>query len=49
MVPQHVVMGSNESEFLSPYGVRALSAAHREHPFSVNLGGMTYTVDYAPG
>ncbi|HEY7628013.1 MAG TPA: hypothetical protein VH761_13135, partial [Ilumatobacteraceae bacterium] len=39
----------DESEFLSPYGVRALSAAHREHPFSVDLGGMTYTVDYAPG
>jgi len=39
----------DESEFLSPHGVRALSAAHREHPFSVDLGGMTYTVDYSPG
>jgi len=39
----------DESEFLSPHGVRALSAAHREHPFSVELGGMTYTVDYTPG
>jgi hypothetical protein len=39
----------DEAEFLSPHGVRALSAAHREHPFSVDLGGMTYTVDYAPG
>jgi len=39
----------DESEFLSPFGVRALSAEHREHPFSVDLGGMTYTVDYAPG
>ena len=29
--------------------VRALSAAHREHPFSVDLGGMTYSVDYDPG
>ena len=39
----------DETEFLSPYGVRALSAAHRDHPFSVDLGGMAYTVDYTPG
>ena len=39
----------DENEFLSPHGVRALSAAHREHPFSVDLGGMTYTVEYSPG
>jgi hypothetical protein len=39
----------DENEFLSPYGVRALSAGHRDHPFSVDLGGMTYTVEYSPG
>ena len=39
----------DETEFLSPYGIRALSAAHREQPFSVDLGGMTYTVGYSPG
>jgi hypothetical protein len=39
----------DEDEFLSPHGVRALSAVHRDHPFSVDLGGMTYTVDYSPG
>jgi hypothetical protein len=39
----------DENEFLSPHGVRSLSAAHRDHPFSVDLGGRTYTVDYAPG
>jgi hypothetical protein len=39
----------DESEFLSPYGIRALSAAYRDHPFAVDLGGMTYQVDYAPG
>jgi hypothetical protein len=39
----------DENEFLSPHGVRALSAVHRDHPFSVDLGGMTYTVDYSPG
>ena len=39
----------DETEFLSPHGVRAVSAAHRDHPFSVDLGGMTYTVEYTPG
>jgi len=39
----------DENEFLSPHGIRALSATYRDHPFSVDLGGMTYTVDYAPG
>jgi hypothetical protein len=39
----------DESEFLSPHGVRALSAAHRDHPFTLHLGGMEYTVDYEPG
>ena len=28
----------DEAEFLSPHGVRALSKAHEEHPFAVNLG-----------
>ena len=39
----------DEAEFLSPHGIRALSAAHRDHPFSVDLAGMTYTVEYSPG
>ncbi|MEP7113764.1 MAG: glucosidase [Ilumatobacteraceae bacterium] len=39
----------DENEFLSRHGVRALSAAYRERPFSIELGGMTYTVDYDPG
>ena len=38
----------DESEFLSPYGVRALSAHHRDHPFRLNLGGTTYEVGYEP-
>jgi hypothetical protein len=38
----------DESEFLSPYGVRALSAHHRDHPFQLNLGGTTYEVGYEP-
>ncbi|MCU1360057.1 MAG: hypothetical protein JWN99_1346, partial [Ilumatobacteraceae bacterium] len=39
----------SETEFLSPHGVRALSAAHRDHPFTLKLGDMQYTVDYEPG
>jgi hypothetical protein len=39
----------DENEFLSPHGVRALSAAYRDDPFSVDLGGMAYTVGYDPG
>jgi hypothetical protein len=38
----------SEDEFLSPYGLRALSRYHEDHPFSVEIGGMTSTVDYEP-
>ncbi len=38
----------DESEFLSPHGLRALSAVHREQPFTVDLSGMQYSVDYEP-
>jgi hypothetical protein len=38
----------DETEFLSPYGLRALSRVHREQPFSLDLAGARYTVDYEP-
>ncbi|MDQ3500003.1 MAG: glucosidase [Actinomycetota bacterium] len=38
----------DENEFLSPYGLRSLSAHHRDHPYSVEISGMTATVDYEP-
>jgi hypothetical protein len=38
----------DEAEFLSPHGLRALSARHRDEPFTVDLAGMQYTVDYEP-
>jgi hypothetical protein len=38
----------DEQEFLSPYGVRALSAHHRDHPYVFELDGDTYRVDYEP-
>ena len=37
-----------EEGLLSDYGIRAISAWHREHPFSVEVGGMTASVDYEP-
>jgi len=39
----------DETEFLSPYGVRALSRYHREHPFVLDLDGQRHVVEYAPG
>jgi hypothetical protein len=39
----------DENEFLSPYGVRAVSRYHRDHPFVMNLDGQEYRLDYEPG
>ena len=39
----------DENEFLSPYGVRAVSRYHRDHPLVLNLGGQEYRLDYEPG
>ena len=38
----------DEKEFLSPYGVRALSAVHRADPYVLNLDGQSYSVPYEP-
>ena len=43
---EHVL---NEQEFLSPYGVRSLSAFHREHPYLLPVNGDVHRVDYEPG
>ena len=39
----------DESEFLSPYGIRSLSKAHQHHPYVLHAGGEEFRVDYAPG
>jgi hypothetical protein len=36
------------AEFLSPYGLRAVSAYHREHPYVLDAPGMHATIDYEP-
>ncbi|WP_234865256.1 MGH1-like glycoside hydrolase domain-containing protein [Sinomonas albida] len=38
----------DEREFLSPYGLRSLSAAYRE-PFTVSVAGQPMTIAYLPG
>jgi Glycosyl hydrolase family 63 C-terminal domain len=39
----------DENEFLSPYGIRALSRVHKDQPYSLPLNGMEYRVNYEPG
>ncbi|HEX4852037.1 MAG TPA: glucosidase, partial [Puia sp.] len=39
----------DESEFLSEYGVRALSKYHLEHPFTLNIDSSQLSVQYCPG
>jgi hypothetical protein len=38
----------DEEEFLSPYGVRSLSAAYRDHPFQIKLDGSIHSIGYEP-
>ena len=38
----------DENEFLSPYGIRALSRYHLEHPYVLDIGGQEYRVNYLP-
>jgi hypothetical protein len=39
----------DEREFFSPYGIRALSRYHAEHPYVLNVEGQEYRVNYLPG
>jgi hypothetical protein len=36
------------AKFLSPYGLRSLSAYHRDHPYTVDVEGVRATIDYEP-
>ena len=38
----------DENEFFSPYGIRALSRYHAEHPYVVSVQGQQYRVNYLP-
>jgi hypothetical protein len=39
----------DEREFLSPYGIRALSRVHQDHPYMLRIDGADHLVDYEPG
>ena len=39
----------DENEFLSPFGIRALSRIHQDHPFTYQVGDQEYRVSYLPG
>jgi hypothetical protein len=39
----------DEEEFLSPHGIRSVSKAHRDNPYTLHIDGHSYTVDYEPG
>jgi hypothetical protein len=38
----------DETEFLSPHGIRAVSRFHAEHPYSFDVNGTQFRVDYEP-
>ena len=38
----------DEAEFLSPYGIRAVSQYHRTHPYILLVNGTAHRVDYEP-
>jgi len=38
----------DENEFLSDYGIRALSRVHKAHPYKLNVAGQEYKVSYDP-
>ena len=39
----------DESEFLSPHGIRSVSRVHRDQPYEIEVEGMVHRVDYDPG
>jgi hypothetical protein len=39
----------DENEFLSPYGIRALSRYHLDHPYVLSVNAEEYRVGYLPG
>jgi hypothetical protein len=47
-LPRILARLADEGEFLSPHGLRALSAAYRGKPYVFREGGAETTVDYEP-
>jgi hypothetical protein len=47
-LPQLLARLFDEAEFLSPHGLRALSAYHRDHPYELDVEGVRARIDYEP-
>jgi len=47
-LPRVLRLMLDESEFLSPYGIRAVSQFHRDHPYGLVIDGNEHRVDYEP-
>jgi len=39
----------DENEFLSDYGIRAISKYHEQHPYEFYVDGKRFSVEYSPG
>ena len=39
----------DESEFLSPFGIRSMSKYHERHPYEIDCAGQPFSLDYVPG
>src|SRR5207248_1021379 len=39
----------DETEFLSPFGIRSLSRYHKDNPYMLELDGANFSVGYEPG
>lgn len=39
----------DETEFLSPYGIRSLSQSHERSPYGIELNGHFHSISYEPG
>jgi hypothetical protein len=47
-LPRVLRLMLDEGEFLSPYGIRAVSRYHRDHPYVLVADGREHRVDYEP-
>jgi hypothetical protein len=47
-LPRVLKVMLDEAEFLSRYGLRALSRYHLEHPYMIEVNGVNHMIDYEP-
>ena len=48
-LPRLLAAMLDPDEFLSDHGLRGLSRRHLQHPLTIEVGGVTDTLDYEPG